>query len=63
MGKSKKFTRFNGENGDASSTACTKVRVNVGGKVFRLRDHNLKSGLLADPIEKSEMCNWLPCFG
>ena len=30
------------------------VRVNVGGKTFRLRDDNLKTGLLADPYEKRE---------
>jgi hypothetical protein len=59
MGKSKRRGQI---FGISTNDACTKLRVNVGGKVFRLRDDNLKSGLLADSIEKIAMCNWLPCY-
>lgn len=35
---------------DSNDKNKTIVRFNTGGKIFRLRDDNLKSGLLADSI-------------
>ncbi len=49
-GKGKKINKGTAQNGESP---CTRVRINVGGKSFRLRDHNLKSGLLADSLEKN----------
>lgn len=40
----------------------TLINVNVGGKIFRMRDNNLKSGLLAESYEKTFLCGF-PCCG